>query len=103
MLDRVYHAAGPVCQLGLVLLYTYMSPPDLYCFQLSYSMPYDPEDVWELVQRHGGSMSVLHSGYYEFYVSERYLSFVIMAFPLLTRQPQKDLYISDNRNPGLPF
>jgi hypothetical protein len=80
-----------------------MRDPDLYCFQLSYIMPYDPEDVWELVQRHTGYMSVLHGGFYEFYISGHYLPFVVMAFPLLKRQPQKDLYVSDNREPGLPF
>jgi hypothetical protein len=81
----------------------YMSDPDLYCYQLSYIMPYDPEDVWALVQRHHGHISVLAGGVYEFYIARDLRYLLVLGFPLLARQPQKDLYISPNHYPGLPF
>jgi hypothetical protein len=70
-----------------------MDEPDLYCYKLSYSMPYDPEDVWALVQRHGGYISVHPGGHYEFHIARDYASILVLAFPLLRRQRQKDLYV----------
>ena len=66
--------------------------PDVFCYMLAYWMSHDPERVWELVQRHSGYMSVLPAGYYEFYVDRQYASIVLLAFPELRRQYQKDLY-----------
>ena len=66
--------------------------PDIFCYQLAYWMPYDPELVWSLVQRHAGYMSVLPAGYYEFYIDRDYASILVLAFPRLRRQYQKDLY-----------
>jgi len=66
--------------------------PDVFCYMLAYWMTYDPESVWELVQRHDGYMSVLPAGYYEFYVEKQYASILVLAFPGLRRQYQKDLY-----------
>ena len=73
--------------------FTYMSDPDLYCYSLFYFAPYDPEDIWSLVQRHHGFISVLPGGHYEFLIPRDYSVFLIMAFPLLSRQRQKDLYV----------
>jgi hypothetical protein len=73
-------------------IYT-MHEPDLYCYKLSYNMPYDPEAIWSLVQRHGGFISVHPGGHYEFLIPRDYSVFLIMAFPLLSRQRQKDLYV----------
>ena len=56
-------------------------------------MPYDPEDIWSLVQRHGGFISVHPGGHYEFLIPRDYSVFLLMAFPLLSRQRQKDLYV----------
>jgi len=66
--------------------------PDVFCYQLAYWMSYDPESVWQLVQRHNGYMSVLPAGYYEFYIDRDYASILVLAFPQLRRQYQKDLY-----------
>ena len=66
--------------------------PDVFCYQLAYWMSYDPELVWSLVQRHAGYMSVLPAGYYEFYIDRDYASILVLAFPQLRRQYQKDLY-----------
>jgi hypothetical protein len=89
-------AAGPVYILGFLTpirdIYT-MHEPDLYCYKLSYNMPYDPEDIWSLVQRHGGFISVHPGGHYEFLIPRDYSVFLLMAFPLLSRQRQKDLYV----------
>ena len=66
--------------------------PDLFCYQLSYWHSYDPEAVWELVQLHGGSLSYLNGGQYDFYIDRQYASILVLAFPMLRRQYQKDLY-----------
>jgi hypothetical protein len=70
-----------------------MQDPDLYCYRLSYFIDYDVELVWQLVQRHGGYISVQVGGDYEFHVPREYAPMILMAFPLLTRQRQKDLYV----------
>jgi hypothetical protein len=70
-----------------------MHPPDILCYRLSYYMPYDPEVVWSLVERHGGWIGVLPGGHYDFHIDRRYALLVILAFPLLSRQPQRDLYL----------
>ena len=82
------------CGLGhrLYLVPVYMSDPDLYCYSLPYFVDYDPEDIWALVQRHEGSLSPQFGGSYEFYIPRDYASLLVLAFPLLRRQYQKDLY-----------
>ena len=67
--------------------------PDIFCYQLAYWMPYDPELVWSLVQRHSGYLSVLPAGYYDYYIERDYASILVLAYPLLIRQYQKDLYV----------
>jgi len=69
-----------------------LSEPDLYCYSLSYYIDYDPEDVWSLVQRHQGSLSPQNGGQYLFWIPRDYASILVLAFPLLRRQRQKDLY-----------
>jgi hypothetical protein len=69
-----------------------MQDPDLYCYSLFYYIDYDPEDVWALVQRHGGYISVHPGGHYEFLIPRDYACILVLAFPLLRRQFQKDLY-----------
>ena len=71
----------------------YMSDPDLYCYSLFYYIDYDPEDIWQLVQRHGGNISPQVGGHYGFYIHRDYASILVLAFPLLRRQYQKDLYV----------
>jgi hypothetical protein len=66
--------------------------PDIVCYRLSYYMTHDPEAVWELVQRHGGYISVQHGGHYEFYLARDLRWLLILAFPQLVHQPEKDLY-----------
>ena len=69
-----------------------MIEPDIFCYQLPYFIDYDPEQVWEMVQRHGGSISYLNGGQYDFYIDREYASILVLAFPELRRQYQKDLY-----------
>ena len=69
------------------------SDPDLYCYALNYCVDYDPESVWALVQRHGGYISIQAGGSYEFHIPRDYSSMLLLAFPLLRRQFQKDLYL----------
>ena len=72
---------------------SYMSDPDLYCYSLFYFIDYDPEDVWSLVQRHQGNIQPQVGGHYDFYIHRDYASILVLAFPLLKRQRQKDLYV----------
>lgn len=69
-----------------------ISPPDIFCYTLAYWMSYDPESVWSLVQRHGGTVVPLAGGYYDYYIDREYASVLVMAYPHLRRQYQKDLY-----------
>ena len=66
--------------------------PDLYCYSLYYYIDYDPELVWSLVQRHEGHIQPQVGGHYDFYIPRDYASILVLAFPLLRRQWQKDLY-----------
>ena len=70
----------------------YMSDPDLYCYSLPYFVDYDPEDVWVLVRRHEGNIQPQFGGNYDFYIPRQYASILVLAFPMLRRQYQKDLY-----------
>ena len=70
----------------------HVSDPDLYCYSLFYFIPYDPEDIWDLVQRHEGNIQPQVGGHYDFYIPRHYASILVLAFPLLKRQYQKDLY-----------
>ena len=70
----------------------YMSDPDLYCYSLFYYIDYDPELVWQLVQRHEGYIQPQVGGHYDFYIAREYASILLLAFPMLRRQYQKDLY-----------
>ena len=69
-----------------------MQEPDLYCYSLPYYVDYDPESVWTLVQRHQGHLSPQFGGSYDFYIAREYASILLLAFPELRRQHQKDLY-----------
>jgi len=67
--------------------------PDVFCYSLPYYLGYDPETIWALVQRHGGSVSCQPGGSYEFYLGKQWASLLVLAYPLLRRQYAKDLYL----------
>ena len=69
-----------------------MQLPDLYCYTLFYWVDYDPESVWQLVARHQGSIQPQPGGQYDYYIHRDYASILVLAYPLLRRQFQKDLY-----------
>jgi hypothetical protein len=45
-----------------------------------------------LVQRHQGNIQPQVGGHYDFYIHRDYASILVLAFPMLRRQYQKDLY-----------
>ena len=90
--DHTQRGLLPYWVLVCYIHNTHMQDPDLYCYSLFYFAPYDPEDIWSLVQRHGGFISVHPGGHYEFLIPRDYASILVLAFPLLKRQRQKDLY-----------
>ena len=67
--------------------------PEMFCYSLPYYIDYDVEEVWTLVQRHGGSVSPQAGGFYDFYILGEYACILVLAYPLLRRQYQKDLYL----------
>ena len=67
--------------------------PGILCYQLPYWLAYDPESICSLVQRHGGTLHSLPGGHYDYYIPYQYASILVLAFPLLKRQLQKDLYL----------
>ena len=69
-----------------------MQDPDLYCYSLFYWMPYDPELIWQLVARHQGHIQPQVGGHYDYYIPSHYASILVLAYPLLRRQRQRDLY-----------
>lgn len=78
---------------SILMQYTdFIREPDIFCYSLPYFIDYDPELIWELVQRHSGSVSYLNGGQYDYYINRHYASILILAFPELRRQYQKDLY-----------
>ena len=69
-----------------------MSVPAFYCYTLPYYIDLDPEAVWALVQRHGGSLAPQFGGTYDYYIPREYALILTIAYPELRRQHQKDLY-----------
>jgi len=67
--------------------------PHIVCYQLPYFVDYDPEQVWCLVQRHGGTVTSLPGGCYDYYIAHDYASILLVAWPMLRRQYQKDLWL----------
>ena len=54
---------------------------------------YDPEEIWQMVQRHGGTVTCLPGGCYDYYIAHDYASILLVAWPNLRRQYQKDLWL----------
>ena len=67
--------------------------PWILCYQLPYFIDYDPEEVWSLVQRNGGPVTSLPGGCYDYYIARDYASILLVAWPDLRRQYQKDLWL----------
>lgn len=60
-----------------------------YCYRLTVYEPYDEEDVWAFVQRHGGYMSI-RNDVIDFWIPRQYLSLMLLAYPELVRQHNLD-------------
>lgn len=91
-----YTSQRGLCVFGFYLwslLYTYMLPPDLHCYSLDSNQDYDPEIVWEFVQRHQGYISIQPGGSYRFWIHRDYRSLFVLAFPGLATQHQQDLFL----------
>jgi hypothetical protein len=70
-----------------------MRETQLVCYRLTYNINYDAESVWSLVQRHQGYISVRPGGLYRFWVPREYSLYLVLAFPLLIREPLQDYYL----------
>ena len=64
----------------------------MWCYQLPWFIDYDPELVWSLVQRHGGTVTCDTGGVYLYHIAEHHSSILILAWPQLRRLPHRDLY-----------
>jgi len=70
-----------------------MRETQLVCYRLTWNIDYDAESVWSLVQRHQGYISVRPGGLYRFWVPREYTVYLVLAFPLLIREPSQDYYL----------
>ena len=59
------------------------------CYRLNYHCLYDEESVWELVQRHGGFLSI-RQDCIDFFMEPQHSLLLILAFPLLQRRSELD-------------
>jgi len=50
---------------------------------------YDPELIWQLIQRHQGHISIA-GDCIDFYIPRQYQMFIQLAFPELQRRPKDD-------------
>ena len=58
----------------------------LYCYRLS-TQSYDEELIWRDVQLWGGHLSI-RGDCVDFWVPGQYISFFLLRYPELVRQPQ---------------
>lgn len=59
--------------------------PVLCCYRLDSLIAYDEEQIWSLVQRHGGSLSI-RGDCIDFWIPQQYQTVLVLAFPGLRRQ-----------------
>lgn len=66
----------------------------LLCYRLHTHHPYDEEDVWAFVSRHGGSFEMGAAAFcMDFYLHESWAAFILIKYPLLERKPALDYII----------
>jgi hypothetical protein len=61
------------------------------CYRLTYRSQYDEEVIWAFVQRSGGHISI-RQDCIDYWITPRYQSLLLCAWPELEPQPQLDLY-----------
>lgn len=61
----------------------------LVCYRLDYRSSLDEELVWELVQRHGGYISIGPVSV-DFWIDPQYATLMALAFPQLVPRPNQD-------------
>lgn len=64
-------------------------PRQLYCYRLTYRVNYDEEAIWSYVQGAGGHISI-RQDCIDFWVSESARVFLVIRWPLLEAQPDRD-------------
>lgn len=62
-----------------------MTEPLLCCYRLDALMSYDEEQIWSLVQRHQGYLSI-RGDCIDFWIPQQYQAVLVLAFPRLRRQ-----------------
>jgi hypothetical protein len=63
---------------------------DMLCYRLRSSMGYDPEIIWQYVQRSGGEIQILRDCI-DFWVPVRAELLLTIAWPDLERRSDQDL------------
>jgi hypothetical protein len=62
-------------------------PRRLYCYRLyAWSSELDEEEIWLVVQSWGGHIE-FRGDCIDYFIPERYISFFVIKYPELTRQP----------------
>jgi hypothetical protein len=62
---------------------------EFHCYRLGYRSDYDSEAVWELVQRHGGFLSI-RVDVIDFWIAPDLASLLVIAYPDLERRADLD-------------
>jgi hypothetical protein len=65
--------------------------PQYVCYRLTHRSEYDEEVIWAYVQRSGGHIAI-RQDCIDYWITPRYESLLVCAWPELERQPQFDLY-----------
>ena len=71
-----------------VIVY-YMLETRILCYRLNSLMPYDEEEIWSLVQRVGGHLSI-RGDCIDYWVPRPYASFLVLKYPRLERRAELD-------------
>ena len=62
-----------------------------FCYRLTATMPYDPEDIWADIQGKDGYLSIGRAGDVLFYVAAAHSVFFVLKYPELERVSDKDM------------
>ena len=66
-----------------------MTTPTFFCYRLTYRNEYDEDVIWAFVQRSGGHISIRQDSI-DYWVTARYQSLLVCAWPDLERHPELD-------------
>ena len=61
----------------------------ILCYRLTSRSPYDEDEIWSMVLRYQGWMSI-RQDCIDFYLAREYACMLVLAFPLLEPRPEQN-------------